>query len=181
MKGELSFMKTKHVIVLPYQSSWKDAFHQIETELKKSLRDLYLSIEHVGSTSVVGLSAKPVIDIDVIIKRENFEQMKNRLNAIGYQHEGDLGIKDREAFKYLDKEHLMKHHLYVSPSDSDEYRRHIAFRDWLRNHPEDVRTYAKIKEEMALKFAKDIDSYIKGKEPVIQMIYAKIADSIDKK
>lgn len=107
--------------------------------------------------------------------------MKNRLNAIGYQHEGDLGIKDREAFKYLDKEHLMKHHLYVSPRDSDEYRRHIAFRDWLRNHPEDVRTYAKIKEEMALKFAKDIDSYIKGKEPVIQMIYAKIADSIDKK
>lgn len=71
MKRESSFMKTKHVIVLPYQSSWKDAFHQIEAELKKSLKDLYLSIEHVGSTSVVALSAKPMIDIDVIIKREN--------------------------------------------------------------------------------------------------------------
>ena len=167
-------MKTKDVIVIPYQASWKDEFHKIANELKEALEGFYLSIEHVGSTSVYGLSAKPIIDIDIIMKREWFNEVKRRLELVGYHHEGDLGIKDREAFKYEDKKHLMKHHLYVCPSDSDEYKRHIAFRDWLRVHPEDKDAYAKIKEEMALKYPKDIDAYMAGKAPVIDAIYQKI-------
>lgn len=167
-------MKTKDVIVIPYQASWKDEFHKIENELKEALEGFYLSIEHVGSTSVYGLSAKPIIDIDIIIKREWFNEVKKKLERVGYHHEGDLGIKDREAFKYEDKKHLMKHHLYICPSDSDEYKRHLAFREWLRTHPEDKDAYSKIKEEMALKYPKDIDAYMKGKAPVIEVIYQKV-------
>ena len=172
-------MKTKGVIVMTYQASWKDAFLKIEEELKEALHDTYIAIEHVGSTSVCGLSAKPVIDIDVIIKRELFDLVKQRLGNMGYHHEGDLGIKDREAFKYEDKHHLLKHHLYVCPSDSDEYKRHIVFRDWLRTHNGDLDIYSKIKEEMAKKYPQDIDSYMAGKAPVIEMIYKKIQERKD--
>lgn len=167
-------MKTKDVIVLPYQASWKDEFHIIEKELADALKEYFHAIEHIGSTSVVGLSAKPIIDIDLIIKRDQFDEAKKCLESIGYHHEGDLGIKDREAFKYDDKKHLMKHHLYVCPKDSLEYLRHIAFRNWLQIHQEDREEYSKIKEEMAFKYPKDIDAYMKGKAPVIEAIYQKI-------
>ena len=107
-------MKTKKVTVLPYDKAWESAFEAIEAEIKAALGDLMLRAEHVGSTSVEGMSAKPCIDIDVVIKDYSvFDTVIRKLEDIGYIHEGDLGIKDREAFKYDDKPHLMMHHLYV--------------------------------------------------------------------
>ena len=111
-------MITKHVVVLPYNEQWKHDFLQIKTELTNVLGQLTIEIEHVGSTSVQGLSAKPIIDIDVVIK--DYTGLENAISAlgkIGYQHEGNLGIAGREAFKYDGKEHLRKHHLYVCPED----------------------------------------------------------------
>lgn len=167
-------MKTKHVVVMPYQQEWKDAFLVIKDELLSVLKDLSVRIEHVGSTSVEGLAAKPVIDIDVIIKRSDFDVVKKRLASIGYHHEGDLGILDREAFKYEDKLHLMKHHLYICPIDSQEYRRHLSFRNWLSTHPEDRDAYGALKMKLAKKYPYDIDSYIDEKSPLIEEIYQKI-------
>ena len=94
-------MAIKHVIVLPYDEQWKQDFHMIKDELSSTLGQLAMRIEHVGSTSVEGLSAKPIIDIDVVISDYAvFEEVVSALKAIGYQHEGDLGIAGREAFKY---------------------------------------------------------------------------------
>ena len=110
-------MQMRRVIVLPYDESWNQAFEDIKNEIENALGDLIVGIEHVGSTSVKGMSAKPCIDLDIIIKDYSvFDAVVDRLATIGYIHEGDLGIKDREAFKYLDKLHLMAHHLYVCPS-----------------------------------------------------------------
>lgn len=95
-----------------------------------------------------GLSAKPIIDIDVVI--QNVELLGDviiALQKIGYTHEGNQGIPGREAFKYQDKEHLRKHHLYVCAKDSSELSRHIGFRDYLRKHPEAVAEYSKVKTE----------------------------------
>jgi len=96
------------------------------------------------------------------------------LAKIGYRHEGDLGIPGREAFKYEGKEHLMKHHLYVCAKDSDELKRHLAFRDYLRSHPEAVKEYSRVKTEGAELYPYDIDKYIDHKSPFIEEIYAKI-------
>ena len=126
-------MRTKKVIVLPYDRAWKSAFEEIKKEIESVIGDLIIGIEHVGSTSVEGLSAKPVIDIDVVIKDYSvFDDVIDKLGSIGYFHEGNLGIEDREAFKYLDKPHLQTHHLYVCPQQSRELHRHITFRDFLR-------------------------------------------------
>ena len=148
---------------------------KIKAELASALGQLAIGIEHVGSTSVQGLSAKPIIDIDVVIKDDTLvEDVVSALGEIGYQHEGNLGIVGREAFKYDGKKHLMKHHLYVCPEDSPELRRHIAFRDYLRAHPEAVRDYSRIKEEGAKQYPDDMERYIEHKSPFIKKIYAEI-------
>lgn len=165
----------KMVIVQPYNKEWKSDFEAIRSELDIALGDLAMRIEHVGSTSVEGLSAKPVIDIDVVIRdRSVLPEVVIALQKAGYNHEGNLGIPGREAFKYEGKEHLRKHHLYVCAQDSEELRRHIAFRDYLRSHPEAVAEYCRVKEEGARLYPWDIDKYIEHKSPFIEKIYKEI-------
>ncbi len=126
-------MRTSKVAVLPYDEKWKSDFRQIKQELLAAAADLIMAVEHVGSTSVEGMSAKPCIDIDVVIKDYRvFDEIVDRLMSIGYIHEGSLGIKNREAFKYTDKPHLQWHHLYVCPQYSEELHRHITFRNFLK-------------------------------------------------
>ncbi len=165
-------MKTAKVIVLPYDTAWKTAFEEIKKELEEAIGDLIIGIEHVGSTAVEGLSAKPCIDIDVIIRDYSiFDAVVCKLKTIGYIHEGDLGIKDREAFKYSNKPHLLNHHLYVCPQDSEELHRHITFRDFLRSNPEAVKKYSLSKETAAQLFPDSIDKYIEYKSPCIEELY----------
>ena len=168
-------MRTRHIVVLPYDSGWKDAFDMIAGEIYEALGSLAVSIEHVGSTSVPGLSAKPIIDMDVVIRCSDvLPEVISALQGIGYIHEGDLGIPGREAFRYEGKEHLMEHHLYVCPPDSSELRRHIAFRDYLRSQAAAVREYGRIKEEAAKLYPEDIDGYISYKSPFIERIYEEL-------
>lgn len=165
-------MQTKKVIVLAYDRHWKSAFDEIKKEIENTIGDLIIGIEHVGSTSVEGLSAKPCIDIDVVIKNYSiFDSVVSKLNTIGYSHVGDQGIKDREVFKYSDKLHLQKHHLYVCPQQSEELHRHITFRDFLRSNPEAVKKYSLVKETAARLFPDDIDKYIEYKSPCIKELY----------
>ena len=165
----------KHVVVRPYDASWAQDFLDIRRELEEALSGLALRIEHVGSTSVPGLSAKPIIDIDVVIRDGSvLPAVIEAMESIGYHHEGNLGIPGREAFKYEGKEHLRKHHLYVCTQDSPELRRHIIFRDFLRENPDAVLRYSTVKEEGAARYPYDIDKYIEYKSPLIEEIYRKL-------
>ena len=164
----------RNIIVVPYDENWTNEFEKIKKEILRVTEDLIISIEHVGSTSIKGLFAKPIIDMNIVIDNNDIlPTIIQRLAQIDYIHIGDLGINSREAFKYTNKQHLMEHHLYVCPKDSSEHKRQIAFRDYLRLHPADCEKYSNIKIEMAKKFPHDIDSYINGKEPVILEIYEK--------
>ena len=166
-------MQTKRVVVVPYDEKWEFAFEKIKIEIEAVIGDMILGIEHIGSTSVKGLSAKPCIDVDVIIKDYSvFDEIVRKLGSIGYIHEGNLGIKDREAFKYTEKPHLMKHHLYVCPQYSEELHRHIIFRDFLRRNTQAVMKYSLVKEKAAELFPDDIDKYIACKTPCIEELYS---------
>ena len=165
-------MRTKKVVVVPYDKEWASAFEAIKKELESAIGELVIGIEHIGSTSVEGLSAKPCIDIDVIIQDYSiFDAVVRKLEMIGYIHEGNLGIKDREAFKYGDKPHLQQHHLYVCPQQSEELHRHIVFRDFLRANPDAAKIYGAVKEEAAQLFPDDIEKYIAYKTPCIEALY----------
>ena len=166
-------MRTARVIVLPYDAAWKSAFEDIKIEIESALGDLIIGIEHVGSTSVESMSAKPCIDLDIVIKDDaNLDAVICCLAQIGYLHEGDLGIKGREAFAYSDKPHLMKHHLYVCRESSEELHRHITFRNYLRRHPDAAKVYSAVKEEAARLYPDDIDRYMAHKAPCIEALYA---------
>ncbi len=163
----------KTIIVEPYNPKWAEEFDKIKSEILPAISDDIISFEHVGSTSVAGLWAKPVIDIDVVIDDGKLSIIIEKLAACGYNHRGDLGITGREAFGYNDDEkpQLMKHHLYVCHKNNAELKQHIALRDFLRINPEYCEKYSNIKIEMAKKYPHDIDSYIKGKKPVVMEIY----------
>ena len=165
-------MQTKRVVVVPYDEKWESSFVEIKNEIEAAIGDMILGTEHVGSTSVKGMAAKPCIDIDVVIKDYSvFDEVVKKLAAIGYIHEGNLGIKDREAFKYTDKPHLMTHHLYVCPQYSEELNRHVVFRDFLRRNAEAVKKYSSVKEKAAELFPDSIDKYIEYKAPCIEELY----------
>ena len=163
----------KTVIVLPYTTDWEKAFRLIEALLAAGLRGIQHSIEHVGSTAIPGMVAKPIIDIDVVIDRRDFVETKKRLKEMGYMHEGDLGIKDREAFDLTDpdrRERMPAHNLYVCPQDSEELRRHVAFRDYLRVHPHQRSELSALKQELARAHQGNRDAYQAGKADLVKKI-----------
>ena len=131
------------------------------------------AIEHVGSTAVPGLAAKPIIDIDVVlISAIDLPGVIARLAAVGYEHRGDLGVTGREAFRTPPND--LPHHLYVCPPGSPEYRRHICFRDHLRSHPTDANSYAKLKRELGRKFRDDREAYTKAKSMFVTEILRRV-------
>lgn len=132
-----------------------------------------LAVEHVGSTSVPGLAAKPVIDLAVIVRPEDVPLAIRRLAEIGYVHRGDQGIPGREAFRTPPGEE--KHHLYVCVAGSAGVRDHLLFRDYLRAHPEVAREYADLKRRLAREHRDDRDAYQAAKAPFIDAVTARAA------
>ena len=166
-------MRTKRVVVEKWNPRWKYEYEKIVASLGKDIIYNSIKIEHVGSTSVEGLSAKPVIDLDIVIEKDKFAIIKELLNKKGYEYEGDLGIEGREAFSYSGKEELMTHHLYVCPKDSKELFKHITFRNFLKNNPALAVEYSKVKEQAAVLYPDDIDKYMEFKSKIIEKIYKK--------
>ena len=118
-------------ILHPYTKNWITSFDLIKAQLQLALAEIDCVIEHVGSTAVPNLDAKPIIDIDIIFKeKESFELIKLRLESIGYYHNGNQGIEDREVFKRLANTEnsildAISHHLYVCPIFSKALERHL--------------------------------------------------------
>ena len=157
------------VIINGYDSRWPQLFETLRGRIAGVLDELAISIEHVGSTAIPGLAAKPIIDIDVLLRSSsNLITVIHKLADLGYEHRGDLGISGREAFRA--KFDDVQHHLYVCPQDSREYKRHIAFRDYLRAHADDANVYAVLKREFASKFGSDRDGYNRAKSEFVQRI-----------
>jgi GrpB-like predicted nucleotidyltransferase (UPF0157 family) len=140
------------------------------------LGDLVIDIEHIGSTAVYGLAAKPVIDIDLIIAdKNNLNPVIEKLALLGYDYQGNLGITDREAFKRKSDNTPLdgslrawqKHNLYVCPSDSISLKNHLALRDFLRNHPVKAKEYGELKQRLTLENPYDINLYMERKTAFI--------------
>ena len=168
------------MVIVEYNKNWKKQFIQIKNILDNNLSKI-VTIEHVGSTAIIGMCAKPIIDIDIIIENINdFEKTKNKLELIGYFHEGDLGIIGRESFKrnniiindILDK---IKHHLYICTKDNEELKRHILFRDYLNKYSNKKMEYYDIKKAIIEKYGnEDREKYVTIKENDYKSFFEKI-------
>jgi len=156
-----------------YNPEWISWFETIRLFFESKLKPYLIRVEHVGSTSIPGMVAKPIIDFDIVIRISDFEEIRRRLENEGYVHQGDLGIPEREAFAHENedlKNQLPPHHLYVCDINSRELHRHIMFRDYLRQHPDDATEYSKIKLYLVKKHSGDRESYIQGKDEIVQSI-----------
>jgi GrpB-like predicted nucleotidyltransferase (UPF0157 family) len=153
------------IVIVDYSPEWPGQFEALRHRIASVLGGLAARIEHVGSTAVPGLAAKPIIDLDVLLASANDLPAAIRsLASIGYEHQGDLGVPGREAFTtQTGSPQSWSHHLYVFTDSSGEFSRHLAFRDYLRGSPEDAQAYGELKRMLALRFNEDRIAYNEGK------------------
>ncbi len=134
------------IVIENYNDNWRREFERIRDFLMPHIADLVLDVVHVGSTSVAGLAAKPIIDFDIVIESyEIFPALVERLGELGYVHDGDGDISQRERFRREYPDEFMAYHMYVCPKDSKELKRHLTLRDYLRENAEAVKAYGELK------------------------------------
>lgn len=154
------------IVVVDYDPTWPNVFEQLRSHVWPVVGDVAMTIEHVGSTSVPGLAAKPIIDMTVVVPSPREVPLAvARLATLGYEHRGDLGIEGREAFSRPDG--LPTHNLYVSPPGTLGLQNQLAVRDYLRAHPDKARAYGELKKHLAQQFPYDIVNYIAGKTDLL--------------
>ncbi|GII39050.1 hypothetical protein Pph01_40530 [Planotetraspora phitsanulokensis] len=160
---------------MPYDPKWPEIFETLRRRLKAQLGDLAWRIEHVGSTAVPGLSAKPIVDLDVVIhSRDDLAEVITALRRLGYAHEGDGGIQGREMF--TTPADAPAHHLYVCATGNRELARHLVFRDLLRADPMTARAYAALKADLAARFRSDRRGYSEAKTAFIEQALCSITN-----
>lgn len=165
-RSPLSPSEMSHIEIHPYDTEWPQTFERIRAFVWPAVQHAAMRLEHVGSTSVPGLRAKPVIDACIVVaSRRDLPFVIKGLATLGYVHRGDLGVPDREAFRGPPS--LPKHHLYASPRASLSLKNQLGLRDYLRAHPDAAQEYGNLKETLAAQFPHDIDSYIAGKTAFI--------------
>jgi GrpB-like predicted nucleotidyltransferase (UPF0157 family) len=148
-----------------YDPQWPALFESLRSRIVSALGPLVIAVEHIGSTSVPNICAKPIIDLDVVVRPEDVPAAISAVEALGYRHEGDLGIDGREAFRWTAE--FPEHHLYLCPQGSPAFERHVLFRDYLRAHPEKAQQYAELKKRLAEQYHDDRSKYQEAKSAFI--------------
>jgi GrpB-like predicted nucleotidyltransferase (UPF0157 family) len=163
------------VIMAEYDSEWPARFEALRDRIATALGPLALAIEHVGSTSVPGMCAKPIVDLDVVVRPEDIAAAIAAVEALGYRHEGNLGVEGREAFRWVAE--FPEHHLYVCPRGSPALERHLLIRDYLRRHPDEARQYAQLKKQLAQKYHGNRTKYQAAKAEFVDAMMEKVRRS----
>ncbi len=158
---------TPLVKVVPARESWAAQFESLKRRVGEALGEIGFRIEHVGSTSVPGLAAKPIIDADVVLKDwSSFPETAKRLEQAGWHHRGDLGIPGREAFAASMRLNFA-HHLYVCREGITALDNHLKLRDYLRSHPDAVERYGALKMKLASLYPESVLHYCVAKSDLI--------------
>jgi GrpB-like predicted nucleotidyltransferase (UPF0157 family) len=158
------------MVIVKYNPEWPRQFERLTQEITKTVTQ-YTNIEHIGSTAIPGMYAKPIIDMNIkIAHRDSFCLIKEELTRIGYFHNGNQGIEGREVFKRSgkcvnDALDTIRHHLYVGTADSREFQRNVLFRDYLKTHPVYVEKYNQIKMDILKEYGEhNRAKYVEVKE-----------------
>ena len=156
------------VEVVPYNPNWPAQFEAEASILREVLGDIVVAIHHMGSTSVPGLQAKPIIDmLPEVTDLEALDALTSRFEACGYEVMGAYGIPGRRYFR-KGGDHRT-HHIHAFASGDPNIDRHLAFRDYLRAHPAVAQEYGRVKEESARRSNNDIEDYCDAKDPFIKL------------
>ncbi len=152
----------RRVEVIDHQDEWQTLFSKEVRLLSDIFGKELTAVHHIGSTSVPGMYAKPVIDMIPVVKNIDHTDAYNlTLTEAGYEPRGENGLPGRRFFMKGGDDRT--HHLHIYEQGNPEIDRHLAFRDYLRSHPKAAETYSSLKKELAARFPYDMESYIDGK------------------
>jgi GrpB-like predicted nucleotidyltransferase (UPF0157 family) len=162
--------KMRNIIVVPHNPLWAEQFRREAAFISSILGAELLSVHHIGSTAVPGISAKPVIDIMPIVSDiQRLDALNAAMGRIGYDPMGEYGITGRRFFVKGDDTNRT-HHVHAYEPNNPEVSRHLEFRNYLRGHPQDAQKYSRLKIQLAERFREDIDGYMAGKDAFIKSI-----------
>lgn len=165
-------IERRKVEVVPFDPQWAAEFKHLSEQLLKLFPDNTIKLYHIGSTSVPGLAAKPIIDIlGEVSDIELVEKITQKLEDSGYIAKGENGIAGRRYF-FKVQDGQRKCHLHIYQTGHPDINRHLVFRDYLRAHPEEAKRYGDVKAEAAARNTHNIDLYIQEKSPIIKELEA---------
>lgn len=152
-----------------YNADWIKMYEQEKKNLQDIFKDTALSIEHIGSTSIIGLKAKPIIDISVSVKElKKFNFLDDYFDKYPYSYKLDLDNDEILIRKH--KNELTTYLIHVMPIDSERYKNTILFRNYLNSHSDILKEYQNLKEELASKYANERKLYTTSKNDFIQKV-----------
>lgn len=160
-------LKRGIVELVDYDEKWNEEYKTEEELLKSVLADRIIEIHHIGSTSIKGLKAKPVIDILVVIKSlGEIPEIETMLKSYDYENRGQQGVSDRYFF-VKGPEDARSHYVHFVEPNSNTYYNQVYFKKYLIEHPEYIKKYCDLKQELANKYADERPKYTKGKNDFI--------------
>lgn len=155
--------------VVPYNPNWQQAYRQEAETLRTTLGDAVQAIHHIGSTSIPGMRAKPIIDILLEVRTlEPLDKRSEAMVALGYEVMGAYGIEGRRYFRKINDLGVRTHHVHAFDIGSRHIERHLAFRDYLIAHPEIAKEYSALKARLTKSASVSWDAYLDGKDPFIK-------------
>ena len=158
----------QHITVLNYDPEWPLKYERERKAIAKILDGNGISIYHIGSTSVPGLAAKPIIDMMAVVRSlEKVDDARGKFSELGYEYLGEFGIAGRRYFRKGGDERTHQIHIFQA-DDWNNIGRHLAFRDYMRTHEKERAEYAEIKTALAQRFPYDIDGYCDGKDAFVR-------------
>lgn len=165
---------TRKVAIEPYNSEWPHMYQSEIDRLLPVLQNEIVHAYHIGSTSIPGMWAKPIIDILLEVRNiTRIDEYNEEMIVLGYKPRGELGIPGRRYFSRESPIDVRTHHVHAYQRGDRSIERHLAFRDYMIAHPEEAERYILLKKELAAKFPLDIDAYIAGKEEYVSETEAK--------
>lgn len=170
---------SQHVTVLDYHAEWVLKYEEEKEKITAILNSNCIAVYHIGSTSVPGLAAKPIIDIMAVVRSlEKVDAVAEDFFRMGYEYCGEFGIVGRRYLRKGGEERTHQIHIFQA-DDWDNIGRHLAFRDYMRIHKKERDEYAEIKKVLAQKFPYDIEGYCDGKEEFVRGIEKKALSQYD--
>ncbi|NTE85591.1 GrpB family protein [Agrobacterium rubi] len=157
------------VEIVPYDPLWPQIYCEIEKSLRALLKDAIGSIDHIGSTSVPGLAAKPYIDVDVVLSDMAYlHECRIHMEDAGYEPRGSRYGDGIWAF--MMREPLPGRRVYLCPSDSGTHFKRMRFRDILRDNAYVAGKYGELKQKLAQIYREDGDGYTRAKADFIENV-----------
>lgn len=172
-------LKRGIVELAEYNSNWKKEYEKEEKLLKEVLGDRIIEIHHIGSTSIEGLKAKPVIDILVVINSlDEITEIEEMLKPYDYENRGQQGVPDRYFFA-KSPEDARSHYIHFVEPNSKTYYNQVYFKKYLIEHPEYIKKYCDLKQELAEKYADERPKYTAGKNEFITSVISLAKEEYD--